>query len=180
MRTKNFRVGDRVKATDNIGPGCKSLTYTVVAVGHNTIDIEDVNGHRRCVKPYQIELLTPEWREDDHKGRINIREAEEAMYYHTKRAGDLCYLMAAAVILLHVVKGASATAAIVAFAALVLAVCQNLWQGITLERFTRRLGREERSDFDTYPDHIANGGWVFYILKVAATLAAAAILLATA
>ena len=177
MKTKNFRIGDHVKVVDNELQAMKKLSYTVVGFSNDVIDIEDINGSRYSVQPSQIDLLNPEWREEDHKGRIDIKEAEEAMYYHTKRAGDLCYWIAAAIIALYIFKGTSAVAAVVAFIALVLAVCQNLWQGITIERFVRRLDKQERHDFDTYPDHIANGGWVFYILKIAATLASIILLI---
>lgn len=177
MNTKNFRIGDRVKVVCNEFPEMKKQTYTVVGFGKSTIDIEDINGKQYSMLPKEIDLLNPEWREEDHKGRIDIKEAKEAMYYHTNRAGDLCYWIAAAIIALYIFKGTSAVAAVVAFIALVLAVGQNLWQGITIERFVRRLDKQERHDFDTYPDHISNGGWVFYILKISATLAAAIILL---
>ena len=75
MRTKNFRIGDHVKVVDNELQEMKKLSYTVVGFSNDVIDIEDINGNRYSVQPSQIDLLTPEWREEDCS-KHSMTEAE--------------------------------------------------------------------------------------------------------
>ena len=172
-KLKHFRIGDHVKATDKTVPGWERLTYTVVQVGYRTVDIEDINGNRHCVKPFQIELTTPEWREEEHKGRIDVKEAEEAMYYHTKKGGEVMYVIVASVMAVYLITGIGHVAVVLAMATLVLSIMQNLWQGVMLELFVRELDREGQHDFDEYPDRISNGSWVIYAVKMVIAVMAA-------
>ena len=50
--------------------------------------------------------------------------------------------------------------------ALLLGLAQNLWQGVTFELFVRYLNGKGEKSFTGYPDHISDGGWVFYLLKL--------------
>lgn len=65
-----------------------------------------------------------------------------------------------------------------AIASLILALLQNVWQGTALECFVRQLDKQGKTRFDHYPDHISNGGWAFYILKMLAALIAIATMVA--
>lgn len=75
MKTKNFRIGDHVKVVDDGLQEMKKLSYTVVGFCNDVIDIEDINGNRSSVQPSQIDLLTPEWREEDYS-KHSMTESE--------------------------------------------------------------------------------------------------------
>ena len=76
---KSFRIGDRVKVIDNEFSEMKKKTYTVVGFGNGTICIEDINGKQYKMLPSEIDLLNPEWREEEHKAQFDIKEALDAM-----------------------------------------------------------------------------------------------------
>ena len=101
--------------------------------------------------------------DDAPKGKISIKEAIDAMYYHTAKANTVYYWMVAAILIL---APRNSTPIILALVALLLGLAQNLWQGVTLELFVRYLNGKGDKSFTDYPDHISDGGWVFYLLKL--------------
>lgn len=171
MKNKSFRIGDRVKVIDNEFPEMKKKTYTVVGFGNDAISIEDINGKQYKMLPSEIDLLNPELREEEHKAQFDIKEALDAMYYHTKKGNVTYYWMVASVFGLYALTHVGIVAVALAMIALILGLAQNLWQGITLEVFCRKLDAEGKKDFDYYPDHISNGGWIIYCLKMAVIVA---------
>ena len=103
--------------------------------------------------------------------KTNIKEALDAMYYHTKKGNVAYYWMIASVLGLYALTHVGIVAVALAMVALILGLAQNMWQGITLEIFCRKLDAEGKKDFDYYPDHISNGGWIIYCVKMAVAVA---------
>ena len=84
--------------------------------------------------------------DDAPKGKISIKEAVDAMYYHTAKANTVYYWMVAAILIL---APRNSTPIILALVALLLGLAQNLWQGVTLELFVRYLnGKGDKSFSD--------------------------------
>jgi len=114
---------------------------------------------------------------EEPAGRIDIKEAVEAMYYHTKKANLVWWALIGLLTLLFIAGHATTAAMTWAVASLLLGLMQNVWQGTALERFVRRLDGEGITRFDGYPDHISNGGWAFYALKMIAVLIGLAVMI---
>jgi hypothetical protein len=93
------------------------------------------------------------------------------MYYHTKKGNVTYYWIVASVFGFYALTHVGIVAVSLAMIALILGLAQNLWQGITIEVFCRKLDAEGKKDFDYYPDHISNGGWIIYCLKMAVIVA---------
>lgn len=115
---------------------------------------------------------------EEPAGRIDVKEAVEAMYYHTKKANLVWWAMAGTVLAFRIAGLTGTEPAAWAIASLILALLQNVWQGTALECFVRQLDKQGKTRFDHYPDHISNGGWAFYALKMIAVLIALATMVA--
>lgn len=115
---------------------------------------------------------------EEESGGIDIKDAVEAMYYHTAKANLVWWAMAGTVLAFRIAGLTGTESAAWAIASLILALLQNVWQGTALECFVRQLDKQGKTRFDTYPDHISNGGWAFYILKMLAALIALATMVA--
>lgn len=105
-------------------------------------------------------------------GNIDIKEAVDAMYYHTKKANQVWWVMLGVVAVAVALGLTGVGAALLAVASLVAALMQNVWQGVALEWFVRRLDADGCSKFDSYPSLISNGGWAFYAVKMILALSA--------
>ena len=110
-------------------------------------------------------------------GLNSITDAVEAMYHHTKKANVAYYWMVATVIATFAMTGLGKVAALMAFASLLFSLGQNVWQGVTLEAFIRKMDAQHKTRFDYYPDHISNGGWVLYIVKMLLAVTAIVLML---
>jgi len=107
------------------------------------------------------------------KIKYELDEAVRAKYDHSKTGNFIMYLIVAASIIVFVVTGRGAVSVQLSMGALILGVLQQLWQGFALELFVRDLERKDMKEFDTYPNHISNGAWVFNVLKMTVAIMAA-------
>ena len=105
--------------------------------------------------------------------KIKISEALREMQARTKAGNVLMYVILAVAVTVYVTTGRGVVSVELAMSALVLGVMQYLWQGFSLELFVRHLERTHQEEFDSYPDHISNGGWIIYVLKMILTILAA-------
>ena len=130
------------------------------------------------VDPKTEEYHGPAYKvEEEQEGLNCITDAVEAMYHHTKKANVAYYWMVATVIATFAMTGLGKVAALMAFASLLFSLGQNVWQGVTLEAFIRKMDAQHKTRFDYYPDHISNGGWVLYIVKMLLAVTAIVLML---
>lgn len=104
--------------------------------------------------------------------KINLSEAIKLKTDCTKAGSVLMYLVVAVCVAVFITTGRGGVAVELAMAALILGVLQMLWQSFALELFTRRMATLHQEEFDEYPDHISNGGWLLYVLKMILTMLA--------
>lgn len=105
--------------------------------------------------------------------KIEINDAIKSVNICRKTGNVIVYLIVAASIIVFVLTGRGAVAVQLSMAALIISIMQYLWLGISLEAFVRRLERERQFEFDGYPSHISNGGWVIYAFKMIVAIMAA-------
>lgn len=124
----------------------------------------------------KIETLNEEKVETQHEEKNimhKFSEAENALSAHTKTGSIIVYLIVVASFVLLVTTGRGAVAVQLSMGALILALLQNLWQGISLEVFLRYLEHNDIKEFHTWPDAIGNGGWAIYVMKMIVAILAA-------
>lgn len=105
--------------------------------------------------------------------KIKLSEAIKRKTGYTKASSVLTYLVVAVCVAVFITTGRGGVAVELAMAALILGVLQFLWQSFTLELFIRRLATLHQEEFDEYPDHISNGSWLLFVLKMILTMLAA-------
>lgn len=147
--------------------------YNIGKVG-TVIDITDGDYYTLdCLPNYAFKEDCLDFVNGDGKEPpYDIKEAVEAMYHHTKKSNVAYYWMVGTVVSAYALSGLGRIAAVMAFASLLFSLGQNMWQGVMLERFIRRLDADRKIRFDSYPDHISNGGWALYMVKVLLAVAA--------
>ena len=160
---------------NNDGDGSPLFAYDYQTVSGETVSswwLEDLDrpawlGNYRHPVPRTIPADISERKSD----KTNIKEALDAMYYHTKKGNVAYYWMIASVLGIYALTHVGIVAVTLAMVALILGLAQNMWQGITLEIFCRKLDTEGKKEFDDYPSHISNGGWIIYCVKMAVAVA---------
>lgn len=105
--------------------------------------------------------------------KIKLSEAIKRKNGYTKAGSVLMYLVVAVCVAVFITTGRGGVAVELAMGSLIIGVMQLLWQSFALELFTRRLATLHQEEFDEYPDHISNGGWLLYVLKMILTMLAA-------
>jgi hypothetical protein len=105
--------------------------------------------------------------------KIKLSEAIKRKTGYTKAGSVLMYLVVAVCVAVFITTGRGCVALELAMGSLIIGVMQLLWQSFALELFTRRLSMLHQEEFDEYPDHISNGGWLLYVLKMTLTMLAA-------
>lgn len=114
------------------------------------------------------------------------------MYLFTKKAGEVANWIAAFLLINllvsyvghHAILKGFCAPACLALVYAVLSVLQFTWQGVTCEIYSRQLERMEQEEnieddmpavheeSEYWPSYIANGGWLFYGLKMVTIIAA--------